>query len=434
MSEKVCVGLVGFGVVGTGMVSCLLRNTEQINARSGLPVSLKTIADLDITTPRGVDTQGVRLTNQIDDILNDPEIDVVVELVGGTDFAHTLIVKALESGKDVVTANKALLAYRGPELFELAEKKGRLLLFEAAVGGGIPIIQVLRNGICSTEIISIHGILNGTANYILTRMEESGLDFQTALIEAQARGYAEADPTFDIEGHDTAHKIVLLSEIAFGTKVSFDDVYREGITRLTSFDLNMAQELGYRIKLLAVAKRHDTGLEVRVHPALVPLSSQIAAVSGVFNAIFVEGNPLGPAMFYGQGAGGDATGAAVVADIMEAARQKACGSHRQNYYNFDHQNLTVRPMGESICSYYLKLMLQDEPGVLAQVAAALGDQGVSIASFIQQDPHAEHQAIPVVMTTHCASESAVLAALKVVHQLDGVVEEPFLLRIEELEG
>ncbi|MCA9433270.1 MAG: homoserine dehydrogenase, partial [Candidatus Omnitrophica bacterium] len=242
------------------------------------------------------------------------------------------------------------------------------------------------------------------------------------------------DPTFDIEGHDTAHKIVLLSELAFGTRVSFEDVYREGITRLTSFDLKMAQELGYRIKLLAVAKRHETGLEVRVHPALVPLDSQIAAVSGVFNAIFVEGDPLGPAMFYGQGAGGSATGAAVVADIMEAARQKARGKERDNYYTFDHQDLVVRPMGESICAYYLKLMLKDEPGVLAQVAAALGEQRVSIASFIQEDPHAEHQALPVVMTTHRATESSMVAALDVVHKLEGVVEEPFLLRIEELEG
>lgn len=434
MSDVLRVGLVGFGVVGTGLASCLQRNQEQIDARSGIPVRLKTIADLDVTTPRAVDTSGITLTTSADDILNDPQIDVVVELVGGTDFAFNLIRRALGAGKDVVTANKALLAYRGQELFELAEEQGRLLLFEAAVGGGIPIIHALRNGICSTEIHSIYGILNGTANYILTRMEEAGLDFHTALVEAQARGYAEADPTFDIEGHDTAHKILLLSELAFGTRVSFEDIYREGITRLTSFDLRMAHRLGYRIKLLAVAKLHETGLEVRVHPALVPLSSQIAAVSGVFNAIFIEGDPLGPAMFYGQGAGGPATGAAVAADIMEAARQKVRGQGRSNYYTFDHQELEVRPMGESICSYYLKLMLKDEPGVLAQVAAALGDHRVSIASFIQQDPHEQHPAIPVVMTTHRAPESAMIDALAVVQRLDGVVEAPFLLRIEELRG
>jgi homoserine dehydrogenase len=434
MSEEVKVGLVGFGVVGTGMVRCLLENREQIDARAGIPIRVKTIADLDLDTPRNVDTTGIQLTKNAQEILDDPEIDVVAELVGGTDFAFDLISKALRAGKDVVTANKALLAYRGAELFDLAERENRLLLFEAAVAGGIPIIQALKTGICSTRVESVYGILNGTANYILTRMEESGLDFDTALAEAQDKGYAEADPTFDIEGYDTTHKIVLLSQLAFGCRVRFEDVYREGITRLTFFDLEMAKELGYRVKLLAIAKRHGSELEVRCHPVLIPSDSQLAAVSGVYNAVVVVGDPLGPVMFYGQGAGGPATGAAVAADVMEAARQIARGKDRYNLNPFTHKDLSIRAMGQCECEYYLKLIVLDRPGVLARVTNALGNHSISISSFIQKDPHQPHQAVPIVITTHIAAESAMGLALEEIRELDDVVEEPFLLRIEELDS
>jgi len=434
MAREVKVGLVGFGVVGTGFVRCLRENGGQIDARAGIPIRLKTIADLDLETPRNVDTTGIRLTRDAAEILDDPEIGVVVELVGGTDFAFDLTAKALRAGKDVVTANKALLAYRGGELFELAEQNNRLLLFEAAVAGGIPIIQALKTGVCSSQVKSIYGILNGTANYILTRMEESGLDFETALEEAQEKGYAEADPTFDIEGYDTTHKIVLLSQLAFGCRVLFEDAYREGITRLTFFDLEMAGELGYRVKLLATAKRHDEELEVRCHPALVPLESQLAAVSGVYNAVVVVGDPLGPTMFYGQGAGGPATGAAVAADVMEAARQIVRGNDRFNLNPYSHHDYSVRSMGECCFPYYIKLFVLDQPGVLASVTKVLGDHSISISSFIQKDPHKPHQTVPIVITTHVAPEKSVVQALKEIEKLEEVAEEPFLLRIEDLDS
>jgi homoserine dehydrogenase len=433
MAERLNVGLVGFGVVGAGLVHCLQENQRQIAARTGVEVRLKTIADLDIKRDRGVNTEGIQLTTDASSVLDDPEVDVVVELVGGTEFAYNLIKNALEAGKDVITANKALLAYRGHELFPLAQEKGRLLLFEAAVAGGIPIIEALKRGVCSTRIDSIHGIVNGTANYILTRMEEARLDFGTALKEAQEKGYAEADPTFDIEGHDTAHKIVLLSEMAFGCRVRFEDVYREGITRLTYFDLEMAEELGYRIKLLAVAKRHGNELEVRCHPTLVPLDHQLAAVMGVYNAIVVTGHPLGPAMFYGQGAGGAATGAAVAADVMEAARQKLAGASRVNLNPLNENEFKVRPMGETCGGYYLKLILEDRPGILAQIAKALGDRSISIASLTQRDPHHPHYAVPVVMTTHPAPEKDMVSALQAISNMEGVREDPYLLRIESFE-
>jgi homoserine dehydrogenase len=431
--SEVRVGLVGFGVVGTGLLQCLHRNRRQIDQRAGIPVRVKTIADLDTLTPRAADTSGIRLTTDAKEILEDPAIDVVVELVGGTTFAYDLISAALLAGKDVVTANKALLANRGHELFALAERQNRLLLFEAAVGGGIPIIQALRTGICSTEVERIYGILNGTANYILTRMEEGKLDFELALIEAKAKGYAEADPTYDIEGHDTTHKIILLSELAYGCKIRFEEVYREGITRLTFFDLEMARALGYRVKLLAITKKEGNGLDIRCHPALVPLTSQLAAVSGVFNAMVVVGNPLGPVMFYGQGAGGAATGAAVAADLMEAARQIVRGPDRRNYYTFDHQEIEVRPSGESTCACYLKLVVLDQPGVIAQISAILAEEKISIASMIQKEAHGRHQGVPVVFTTHKAPHASLVRALEKLSSLETVVEQPFLIRIEDLE-
>lgn len=433
MAKEVKTGLVGFGVVGTGLVQCLQNNQHQIDDRAGIPIRLKTIADLDILTPRDADTSGIHLTTDVNDILNDPEIDVVVELIGGTGFAYDLITQALNAGKDVITANKALLALRGQDLFNLAHKRNRLLLFEAAVGGGIPIIQALRTGICSTEVDRIYGILNGTANYILTRMEEAHLDFDVALIEAKAKGYAEADPTYDIEGHDTTHKILLLSQLAFGCQIRFDDIYREGITRLTFFDLQMARELGYRVKLLAIAKREGDRLDIRCHPALIPLSSQLASVSGVYNAMVVAGHPVGTVMFYGPGAGGPATGAAVASDLMEVARQIQRGNQRRNDYSFDYRNLAIKPVGESACPYYIKLNVLDRPGVVAQVTAVLADQSISIASFIQKERREPHEAVPIVLTTHEASESAMELAVEKIATLDSVVERPFLIRIENLQ-
>ncbi|MCG3196112.1 MAG: homoserine dehydrogenase [Candidatus Omnitrophica bacterium] len=433
MSSVVHVGLVGFGVVGTGLVQCLKRNRRQIEARAGIPIRIKTIADLDITTPRNADTTGIRMVTDAREILEDPEIDIVVELVGGTGFAHDLISRSLRAGKDVVTANKALLALRGHELFDLAAEKKRLLLFEAAVGGGIPIIQAMRTGVCSTEIERIYGILNGTANYILTRMEESNLDFERALIEAKAKGYAEADPTYDIEGHDTTHKLVLLSQLAYDCKIRFEEVHREGITRLTAFDLSTARELGYRIKLLAIAKKEGDRLEVRCHPVLIPLQSQLAAVSGVYNAVLIVGNPLGPVMFFGQGAGGDATGAAVAADLMEAARQIQRGPDRKNFYTFDHQEIRVKSIDDSVCAHYLRLVVEDRPGVIASVATALAEQSISIASIIQKERHESHQGVPVVITTHESPHSAMARALEKIGEMEFMADLPYSIRIEDFE-
>jgi homoserine dehydrogenase len=433
MLVEVNVGLVGFGVVGAGLVECLNRNRRQIDQRAGIPIRIKTIADIDITTPRSVDASGIRMTTDVNAILEDPQIDIVVELVGGTTFAYDLISAALKAGKDVVTANKALLAHRGHDLFSQAERHGRLLLFEAAVGGGIPIIQALRTGICSSEVERIYGILNGTANYILTRMEEAEVDFKVALSEAKAKGYAEADPTFDIEGHDTTHKILLLAELAYGCKIHFEDVHREGITRLTAFDLKMARELGYRIKLLAVARREGDRVDIRCHPALIPLEAQLAAVSGVYNAIVVVGSPLGSVMFYGQGAGGPATGAAVAADLIEAARQISAGAERRNFYTFDHGEIQVQSVNESSSAYYLKLVLLDQAGVISQISAALADEGISIASFIQKEGHGAHRGVPVVITTHKSSHGAMVRAIEKMSLLEAVTEPPFLIRIEDLD-
>lgn len=433
MSDVVKVGLVGFGVVGTGLVQCLQRNQKQIDQRAEGPIRLVRIADLDVLTPRSVNTAGIALTNNVQDILDDPEIDVVVELVGGTGFAFDLVANALRAGKDVVTANKSLLATRGHELFQLAEDNNRLLLFEAAVAGGIPIIHSLRSGLAATEIERIYGILNGTANYILTRMEEAHLDFDVALIEAKAKGYAEADPTYDIEGHDTAHKITLLSQLAFGCQIDFEDVSKEGITRLTFSDLKTAKELGYRIKLLAVAKNDGDGIEVRCHPALIPLDSQLAAVSGVFNAIVVVGNPLGPAMFYGQGAGGPATGSAVASDLIEAARQNRLGGDRRNYYTFNHQEIDLKPIGEHNCAYYIRLLVLDRPGVVADVARILADESISIAGFIQRETEDPDQGVPIVLTTHQAPYAPMSRAMDRIAILDSVVERPLVIRIEDFQ-
>lgn len=430
MSDVLRVGLVGFGTVGAGLARCLLNNQDLIDARAGRPVRLAKVADLDITTDRGVPTDSFQLLTDAFNLVNDPEIDVIVELVGGRTFAFDLQSAALRAGKDVVTANKALLAYLGRELFELAEQADRFLFFEGAVGGGIPIIQGIRTGLAASRIDAIYGILNGTANYLLTRMAQDGQAYASALREAQQKGYAEADPTFDVEGHDTAHKLTILATLCFGGQLAFEDVVFEGITGIEPLDLEMVNQLGYTIKLLAIARRVDQAFSVRVHPALISKKLLLAAVNGVNNAVLLVGNPVGPVLFYGRGAGGDATGAAVAGDLVEIARRRANG-HGPGSSPFVGPKLQVQSKDQLCIEYYLRLTLRDRPGVLAQVAGILGRHGISIATVVQQAQQAD-QPVPVFITTHQANEGNMRKALAEIETLECSSRAPFVLRIEPL--
>jgi homoserine dehydrogenase len=428
------VGLLGLGTVGAGVVKVLQTRAAMLQERTGARLSLAAIADTDLTRPReGLDLASLPMTGDAARVLADPSIHVVIELVGGLEPARTFIMRALSAGKHVVTANKALLAHHGAEIYDEARRRGVALGFEAAVAGGIPLIRAVKEGLVANRVLSLAGIVNGTCNYILSKMTDEGLDFSLVLKEAQAHGYAEADPTLDIEGLDSAHKLQILASLAFRTVIDLKDIHTEGITRITAQDIEYARELGFRIKLLAIAKvsGEGGGVEVRVHPTMIPAASPLAAVAGVFNGIFLTGDAVGDLMFYGRGAGQMPTASAVVSDVVEIARRIAHGlpSLPIELPSVGPSPLPLTPMEAIRCCYYLRVTAQDKPGVLSRVAGILGENNISISNVIQKG-RGTREAVPVVMLTHEARERDMRAALAKIDRLRDVAAATTMIRVE----
>jgi homoserine dehydrogenase len=430
--KEVRLGLLGLGTVGGGVVKLLESERALLEERAGCHLHLAAVADLDTIRQReGIDMARLPLTTDAARVLDDPGVQVVIELVGGLEPARSFILRALAAGKHVVTANKALLAHHGAELYEEARRRGVTLAFEAAVAGGIPLIRSIKEGLVANRVLSVFGIVNGTSNYILSKMTDEGLDFSLVLKEAQAQGYAEADPTLDIEGLDSAHKLQILVTLAFRTFVELKDIHTEGITRVTPQDIAYARELGYRVKLLAIAKANAGGVEVRVHPTMIPAAAPLAAVSGVFNAVFLTGHAVGDLMFYGRGAGQLPTASAVWSDIVEIARRIAHGipSLPLELPSVGPGALPLRPMEAIRSCYYLRVMAQDRPGVLSRVAGILGENDISITSVIQKG-RATKEAVPVVMMTHEAQERDMRTALAAIDRLRVVSSPTTMIRVE----
>ncbi|MDB5487178.1 MAG: homoserine dehydrogenase [Reyranella sp.] len=428
MNSPLRIGIAGLGTVGAGVVKLLAEHGRLLAVRGGRPLKIVAVSARRKAKKRDIDLSHVRWENDPMALATAPDIDVVVELIGGSSgVARRLVQKALASGKHVVTANKALLALHGYELAAAAEKKQRILAFEAAVAGGIPIIKALREGLVGNRVQRLYGILNGTCNYILTTMRETGRDFDVVLAEAQAAGYAEADPTFDVDGIDAAHKLAVLTGAAFGARVNFAGVHVEGIRRVTSMDIEFAQELGYRIKLLGLARETRHGIEQRVHPCMVPLDTPIAHIEGVFNAVVVEGDFVGTTMFQGRGAGQGPTASAVVADLVDVAR----GRHMPAFVVPADKLATKKasPMDRHVGAYYMRLMVQDRPGVIAAISGALAKERISLESMLQRG-RSESGEVPVVLTTHETEEAAMQRALARIAKLGAVAEEPCVIRIE----
>jgi homoserine dehydrogenase len=426
------IGLLGLGTVGGGVVKVLASHGAEMEERAGCRLILHRIADADLLRPReGLDLASLPLVNDANRVLEDPGVHIVIELVGGLEPARTLILRALAAGKHVVTANKALLAHHGAELFEEARRHRVMLGFEAAVAGGIPLIRAVKEGLQANRIVSAFGIVNGTCNYILSKMTDEGSDFGEVLKEAQARGYAEADPTLDIEGLDSAHKLQILASLAFRASVDLEGIYTEGITGVSPQDVVNAAELGYRIKLLAIAKASDGALEARVHPTMIPATSPMAAVSGVFNAVFITGDNVGNLMFYGRGAGQLPTASAVWSDTLDIARRVAHGvpALDVDLPSVSGRPLPLRAMDDIRSAYYLRVMAMDRPGVLAQVAGILGSHEISLASVLQKG-RASGLAVPVVMMTHEARERDLRAALAGIDRLPVVAQRTTMIRVE----
>ena len=430
--NSINVGIIGFGTVGTGTARILLENADIIKRRLGAPVVLKKISDLDVKRDRGIPLEGVQLTTSAGEVLSDPDIDIVVELIGGYKPAREFILEAIKRKKHVVTANKALLAVHGEEIYAAAEKSGVTLGYEASVAGGIPILAAIRSGLAANNIKSIYGIVNGTCNYILTLMTNEGRKFDEVLREAQAKGYAEADPTFDIEGIDSAHKLAVLTMLAYGTPVKFDDIYTEGISKITPLDIDFAKELGYKIKLLAITKMVNGEVEARVHPTMLPGEFPIAAVDGVFNALSVVGDAVGSTMFYGRGAGDMPTGSAVVGDIIDIGRDILAGcANRSPVAAFRERSpLAIRRMDDITSCYYLRFSAMDKPGVLSRISGVLGKNNISISSVIQKGRGAA-EAVPLVMMSHEAVERDVRKALDEINKMDCVAGPTMVIRVEE---
>lgn len=436
MEDPVRVGLLGLGTVGCGTVNVLQRNGQEINRRAGRRIEIYHAAARDVRRQRNCELANVKLTTDGMAVVNDPKVDIVVELIGGTAEAARLVRQAINNGKHVVTANKALIANHGTELFALAQRKGVMVAFEAAVAGGIPIIKAIREGLAGNRIKWLAGIINGTSNYILTEMRDKGADFATALKQAQARGYAEADPTFDIEGIDAAHKLTILASIAFGIPLQFDRVYTEGISRVTGEDVNYAAELGYRIKHLGMARRVKQGIELRVHPTLIPHRRLIANVDGVMNAVLVNGDAVGPTLYYGPGAGADPTASAVVADLVDVARMlTADPGNRVPHLAFQPDALSdapILPVEDIETAYYLRMQAIDKPGVLADVTRILADHHISIEAIIQKEPAADADEVTVIMMTHRLREENMIRALARIEALDTINGPVTRIRMETL--
>jgi len=436
--KPINVGLVGVGTVGGGTYAVLERNQEEITRRAGRGIVVRMIADRDLEKARQLAGEGVIVTADANEVVSDPDIDIVVELIGGYTVAKELILKAIDNGKHVITANKALLASHGTEIFAAAQKKGVMVAFEAAVAGGIPIIKALREGLTANRIEWIAGIINGTSNFILSEMRDKGLTFDTALKQAQKLGYAEADPTFDIEGIDAAHKLTIMASIAFGIPMQFEKVYTEGIAKLTREDIRYAEELGYRIKLLGLTRRTPNGIELRVHPTLIPTRRLIANVEGVMNAVVVKGDAVGATLYYGAGAGAEPTGSAVVADLVDVTRMHTADpKHRVPHLAFQPDLLSdtpILPMEEVETSYYLRLRVLDKPGALADIARVLADLSISIEAMVQKEPSEGEEQVDIIMLTHRALEKNINTAIARIKKLPTMTGKITRIRMEQLGG
>ena len=434
--KPIQVGLLGIGTVGGGVFTVLERNQEEIQRRAGRGIQIHTVADLDTTRAEALVKGRAKVVNDAKLVVNNPEIDVVVELIGGYGIAKELVLAAIAQGKHVVTANKALLAVHGNEIFAAAQAKGVTVAFEAAVAGGIPIIKALREGLTANRIEWIAGIINGTTNFILSEMRDKGLDFDVVLKEAQRLGYAEADPTFDIEGVDAAHKATIMSAIAFGIPMQFDKAHIEGITKLSAVDIRYAEQLGYRIKLLGITKKTQDGVELRVHPTLIPSKRLIANVEGAMNAVQVQGDAVGTTLYYGKGAGAEPTASAVIADLVDVTRlQTADPEQRVPHLAFQPGsvvNTTVMPMGEVTTSYYLRMRVADVAGVLADITRVMADHGISIDAMLQREAGDGENQTDLIMLTHETKEKHILAAITKIESLKTVEGSVTKIRLENL--
>lgn len=436
--KPVNIGILGLGTVGCGTINVLARNAEEITRRAGREIRVIQAATRDLKKKRNCKTSGIALTDDADAVVTHPDIDVVVELIGGYDIAHQLVLKAIDSGKHVVTANKALIAAHGNEIFAAAQKKGVMVAFEAAVAGGIPIIKAIREGLAGNRIEWLAGIINGTGNFILTEMRDKGRDFADVLAEAQKLGYAEADPTLDVEGIDAAHKLTILAAIAFGIPLQFDKAFTEGISSITRADVVYAEELGYRIKHLGIARRVNNSVELRVHPTLIPERRLIANVDGVMNAILVKGDAVGPTLYYGAGAGAEATASAVVADIVDVVRTLTTDpTNRVPHLAFQPDalaDLEILPMDAVETAYYLRMQAQDKPGVLADVTRIFSEQGISIEAVIQKEPAEGETAVPLIMLTHRVVEKKMNNAINQLEALASIEGKIMRIRCEHLDS
>jgi homoserine dehydrogenase len=434
--KAINVGLLGIGTVGGGTFTVLQRNAEEITRRAGRPIRITMVADRNVDLARKITEGTCRVTDDAFAVVSDPEVDIVVELIGGYGVAKELVMKAIANGKHVVTANKALLATHGNEIFEAAQDKGVMVAFEAAIAGGIPIVKAVREGLTANRIEWVAGIINGTTNFILSEMRDKGLSFDTVLKEAQRLGYAEADPTFDIEGVDAAHKITLLASLAFGIPVQFDKAHIEGISKLDAIDIQYAEQLGYRIKLLGISKRTEEGVELRVHPTLIPSKRLIANVEGAMNAVLVQGDAVGPTLYYGKGAGAEPTASAVIADLVDVTRMHTADpENRVPHLAFQPNamsDLKILPMDDVITSYYLRLRVQDKPGVLADITRILADEQISIGAVIQKEPGEGEAQADLIMLTHQTREKSINAAIAKIEKLGVVAGQVTKLRMEEL--
>lgn len=430
------VGILGLGTVGGGTYTVLTRNAAEITRRSGVEIRVIQVADRNIAHAKAMVSSDIEVTDDAFAVVNNPNVDVVVELIGGYTLSKDLVLQAIANKKHVVTANKALIALHGNEIFAAAKANNVMVAFEAAVAGGIPIIKALREGLAANKIEWVAGIINGTTNFILTEMREKGLNFSDVLGEAQRLGYAEADPTFDVEGIDAAHKLTIMSAIAFGMPMKFEQAYTEGITKLQQVDIKYAEELGYRVKLLGITKRTASGVELRVHPTLIPEKRLVANVNGAMNAVVVKGDAVGPTLYYGAGAGSEPTASAVVADLIDVARlMDANSAQRVPYLAFQPeqvQDLAILPIDEVQSAYYLRLRASDKPGVLADVTKILGDRDISIDAMLQKEPDENETEADIVILTHITVEKNMNAAIAAIESLSAINGKVVRIRMEEL--
>lgn len=435
--KPINIGILGLGTVGGGTATVLQRNAEEIERRAGRAINLLVASVRDLDKPRDIDASAVELTLDSESIVNNAEVDIVVELIGGTDLASQLVMQAIENGKHVVTANKALIALHGNEIFAAAQSQGVTVAFEAAVAGGIPIIKAIREGLAGNQIEWLAGIINGTGNFILSEMRDKGRDFESVLKEAQALGYAEADPTFDVEGIDAAHKLTILASIAFGVPLQFDKVFTEGISAIQGIDVEYASELGYRIKHLGIARRNAKGLEMRVHPTLIPHRRLLANVDGVMNAVLVQADAVGPTLYYGPGAGAEPTASAVVADLVDVVRALTSDpENRVPHLAFQPAAITDIPiltMSQVETAFYLRMQVLDQTGVLADITRIFSDHNISIEAVVQKDRKHDQDSVPLIILTHRVLESNMMIALEKIETLKTISEQVVSIRLETLD-